>query len=404
MPEESDFELATKVMKRRDFCKYAGAAGGALILSPLVNACSRQSLRPASETGPLTTPTPTAVLTETAAPATPTLTAAGSETEPTAEPLLQPSSTPATASPTAAAALSSPIALVRDENRARGVASALALLDLAPMTGKSVLLKPNFNSADPSPGSTHPDILQALLTKLENLGAGQITLADRSGMGDTRQVMEQIGVSDLLNDFNCRTVVLDELAEDEWVLYRQAGLHWQDGFPIPRLLGDADVIVQTCNLKTHRYGGHFTMSLKNSVGLVAKTVRAGGHNYMTELHNSPHQRLMIAEINAAYEPDLIVMDGVEAFVSGGPANGRRVSSGIILAGRDRVAMDAAGVAILRMFGTTAEVSRGRVFDQEQIARAVELGLGAAGPEQIEFITADDQSAEFAGRVREFLLA
>jgi uncharacterized protein (DUF362 family) len=265
-------------------------------------------------------------------------------------------------------------------------------------------LKPNFNSADPSPGSTHPDILRTLLSQLADMGAGAITLVDRSGMGNTRQVMEQIGVFELVGDYDCQVVVLDELAEEEWVLHRQEGLHWQDGFPIPRLLTDADIVIQTCNLKTHRYGGHFTMSLKNSVGFVAKTLRAGGHNYMTELHTSRHQRLMIAEINLAYEPDLIVMDGIEAFVSGGPANGERANPGVILAGRDRVALDAAGVAILRMFGTTTDVSRGRVFDQEQIARAAELGLGASRPEHIEFITADASSAEFAQQMREILLA
>lgn len=278
------------------------------------------------------------------------------------------------------------------------------LLKQESFRGRDILLKPNFNSADPSPGSTHPDILRALLSQLNSLGAGHITLADRSGMGDTHNVMEKLGVSDLVRDFGCLTAVLDELPEDEWVIYRQPGLHWQDGFPVPRLLLDADAIVQTCNLKTHRYGGHFTMSLKNSVGFVAKFVGGNSYNYMTELHNSPHQRLMIAETNLAYEPDLIVMDGVEAFVSGGPAQGKRVKPGVVLAGHDRVAMDAVGVAILRMFGTTPEVSRGRIFEQEQIARAARLGLGAAGPEQIEFVTDDVQSSEFAEQLRELLLA
>jgi hypothetical protein len=51
------------------------------------------------------------------------------------------------------------------------------------------------------------------------------------------------------------------------------------------------------------------------------------------------------------------------------------STHVVLAGTDRVAIDAIGVAILWLFGTTPEVSRGKVFEQEQIARAVELGLG-----------------------------
>ncbi|MCG2753467.1 MAG: DUF362 domain-containing protein [Desulfobacteraceae bacterium] len=51
--------------------------------------------------------------------------------------------------------------------------------------------------------------------------------------------------------------------------------------------------------------------------------RRHGFNYMQELHTSPHQRKMIAEINAPFSPDLIILDGIEAFVDGGPAEGKR---------------------------------------------------------------------------------
>ena len=114
----------------------------------------------------------------------------------------------------------------------------------------------------------------------------------------------------------------------------------------------ADAVVQACCLKTHRYGGHFTLSLKNSVGLVGKQIPGEGYNYMNELHGSAHERHMIAEINTAYAPALIVMDGVEAFVEGGPATGKKVNANVVLASSDRVAIDAVGVALLRHFGTT----------------------------------------------------
>ncbi len=54
---------------------------------------------------------------------------------------------------------------------------------------------------------------------------------------------------------------------------------------------------------------------------------------------------MIAEINTAYKPDLIVLDGIQAFVNGGPDQSRLVTSNVILAGTDRVAIDAVGVAL-----------------------------------------------------------
>ncbi len=124
---------------------------------------------------------------------------------------------------------------------------------------------------------------------------------------------------------------------------------------------------------------------------------------MRELHTSPYQRQMIAEINTAYSPDLVVLDGVEAFVDGGPARGTRVEAGVILAGSDRVAIDAVGVAILRLLGTTPEVSQGQIFEQEQIARAAELGLGIKSPDKIQLVTDDAESEAFVGRVRDILL-
>ena len=125
---------------------------------------------------------------------------------------------------------------------------------------------------------------------------------------------------------------------------------------------------------------------------------------MSELHTSPYQREMIAEINAAYSTDLVVMDGVEAFIDGGPAQGTRADANIILAGSDRVAIDAVGVAILRSLGTTPDVSQGRVFEQTQISRAAELGLGERSPEEIELVTDDAESRAFADKVKEILLA
>ena len=295
------------------------------------------------------------------------------------------------------------VAFVKTSDRAAGVARAIDLLRLAPFKGKDLFIKPNYNSADRTPGSTHNDTLAALVQKLRALGAGPLTLGDRSGMGVTREVMEAKETFRLARDMGLKTVVFDELEAREWDLVRpQAGSHWQKGFAIPKVVRQAGGVVQSCCLKTHRFGGHFTLSLKNSVGLAAKFFPGEPYNFMRELHSSPDQRRMIAEINAAYRPDLVVLDGVEAFTTGGPDDGKKVSSGVILASADRVAIDAVGVAILRYFGTTPEVSRGPVFAQEQIARAVELKLGVGGPAEIELVTGDAESADYAKKIRAVL--
>lgn len=295
------------------------------------------------------------------------------------------------------------VALVSTDDRHGGTRKAIELLGEIPIAGKRVLLKPNFNSADPTPGSTHNDVLRSMVEWLWERGAKAITVADRSGMGDTRRVMRDKGVMDLAGELDFDAVVLDELGRSDWEFVRPDESHWRDGFFIARPCLEADIVVQTCCLKTHRYGGHFTLSLKNSVGLVAKTIPGDGYNFMTELHSSAHQRRMIAEINTAYVPSLVVLDGVEAFVSGGPDRGKKVSTQVILAASDRVAVDAVGATLLRMYGTTPEVARGKVFDLEQISRAVDLGLGVATPEAIEILTGDLESQARAGQVREALL-
>jgi uncharacterized protein (DUF362 family) len=235
------------------------------------------------------------------------------------------------------------------------------------------------------------------------MGAGRVTVGDRSGMGDTRRVMERKGIFGMADELGFETVVFDELDADGWEMTDVEGSHWQQGFAVARPVLEAEGIVQTCCLKTHRYGGHLTLSLKNSVGLAAKWVPGESYNYMNELHSSPHQRRMIAEINATYQPDLILLDGVEAFVEGGPDRGKLVEAQVVLAGTDRVAIDAVGVALLRHFGTTPAVSQGPIFAQEQIARAVELGLGVKGPEEIEMVTDDPESEAYAAQIREILM-
>jgi len=137
------------------------------------------------------------------------------------------------------------------------------------------------------------------------------------------------------------------------------------------------------------------MSLKVSTGMVHR------HN-MSELHLSRWKREMIAEMNVAYEPSLIIMDGVEASYEGGPMTGEGWSANLTFASKNRVAIDAVGVAALKMHGTTSEIEKRGVFEQTQIKRAVELGLGASTPSEIRVVPADESSIEIAENLQKAL--
>jgi uncharacterized protein (DUF362 family) len=289
----------------------------------------------------------------------------------------------------------SKVALVYTSDHKEGVREAVRLLDTNPVKGKTVILKPNFNTADSFPASTHNDTLHSLISVLREMGSIRIILAERSGPAKTQEVMEQKGIYEMSNKLGFEIINLDEVEPEGWVHLKPEKSHWENGFKFARVYHEADCIVQTCCLKTHGFGGHFTISLKNSVGMVERS-------FMRELHKSHYQRQMIAEINTSYVPDLIVMDGIKAFVSGGPMYGEEADAHIVVAGNDRVAVDATGVATLRLLGTIPAVTQGTVFEQEQIARAIELGLGVMSPDGIQFITPDSKSSELAKRLERII--
>jgi len=64
------------------------------------------------------------------------------------------------------------------------------------------------------------------------MGAKKITVGDRSGMGDTRQVMEKLGVFKMAEALGFEAMVLNELAPEDWVMIQSPGGHWTRRFPV----------------------------------------------------------------------------------------------------------------------------------------------------------------------------
>lgn len=249
-------------------------------------------------------------------------------------------------------------------------------LDWIPQ-GARILVRPNLNTPDPPPGSTSPEVFDAVLTLLEGRSPREVIVGEKSMIGlDTREVAALTGLDRIAEAHGASFVSFDELP---WEHYHLADARsWPRGFSMPRLLREVDAYITLPVAKTH-WTATFTMALKGQVGLTADEDR----------RQLPHGRGldgyfgdMIAELSLACLPDLVVMDATKCFVTDGPNVGTLREPGLIIASRDTVANDVVGLALLKHLGTTPKIQSKPVWAQPQIKRAIELRLGVADPDEL----------------------
>jgi len=147
------------------------------------------------------------------------------------------------------------ILLSAARDRVESLGRLFSAADLSGITGRSVAVKANYNSADPFPASTHPDTLGCPRGSSAGRGGHGRDPGRTERDGDHRQVLEERGVLRLAADMGFTVVPLDGTGRDRWTRVKEPGLHWEDGFWISREFTTAGCVVQTCCCKTHRYGG-----------------------------------------------------------------------------------------------------------------------------------------------------
>ncbi|MBT9149413.1 MAG: hypothetical protein DDT27_01497 [Dehalococcoidia bacterium] len=225
---------------------------------------------------------------------------------------------------------------------------------------ETVLVKPNYNSAHPPPGSTATDFLRAVLLLLREHGAEKLIVGESTSQLNHRKVMEQAGVFHVTQELDVPVVVFDE---DGWENVTVGGQYLKR-VKLTRTLRRVDRVVYLCCPKAH-HAAQFTGSLKLGMGFVS--------NWRRTLWHFRHLQEKIADLNLVLKPDLIVADMRRTFIAGGPATGELREPDLLLASRNRVAIDVEAIRIIQSFpGHSLPDEAGTVT---QIARATELGLG-----------------------------
>lgn len=227
--------------------------------------------------------------------------------------------------------------------------------------GEAVLLKPNFNTADTYPASSSLDFLEAVVEIVKTTNPSRILLGDSCTISQkTSSVMEKLGIFELGKRLGIEIVNFDK---EKFVTKKIPGTYLKS-VCFPKILFEVDKIILLPCIKTHRYA-RFTVSLKLAVGLLKKLDRLRMH--------ASHLEEKIAELNLAYQPDLIIADGRKSFVTNGPESGDMVEPNTLLAGTDRVALDIEAVRLLQSFHAK-NLLVGDVLEQPMIKHARELGI------------------------------
>ena len=146
-------------------------------------------------------------------------------------------------------------------------------LDRLVKRGDTILLKPNYNTADPFPGSNDPEFVKAVIEMLYEAGAEKVILGERTAFLHSRRVLERAGIVKMAEEAGAEVRVF---GKDGWnALFDMQG--WRRiGVPggqylrrvaLARGALDIQKIVYIPLIKTH-HAADFTGSIKLSMGFV----------------------------------------------------------------------------------------------------------------------------------------
>ena len=205
-------------------------------------------------------------------------------------------------------------------------------------SGQRVLLKPNLLSAkDPERAiTTHPNLVEAVAEEVRRVGAVPF-IGDSPGgaIRGIKRVWANTGMEEM-----ARRAGL-ELANFEASGSR--GIKFgKYTFYISKSVLDADVIINLPKLKTHSLT-LLTCAVKNMFGVMPGFRKGEQH----KLYPKPAEFAgMLVHLYKLVTPSLNIVDAVLAMEGNGPSSGRPRMLGLLMAGEDAVAVDAAAARVI----------------------------------------------------------
>lgn len=223
--------------------------------------------------------------------------------------------------------------------------------------GQLVLVKPNMLESGHRDFlvTTHPEVVRAVLRLVKEAG-GMPLVGDSPAFESTQKVAEKTGIMAVCREEGARLVSFDETCRVSYAAGKMA-----QGFSLAKACVEVDVVVSVAKMKTHSLTG-ITGAVKNLFGAVV-----GGEKAQYHLRMQKHADFAawLVDLAECLRPVVSIVDGVRAMEGQGPRNGTAYEAGVVLAGANPFAVDAAMGRLMGFAGGRLPVE----------LEAVQRGLG-----------------------------
>ncbi|MBI5206256.1 MAG: DUF362 domain-containing protein [Candidatus Firestonebacteria bacterium] len=224
--------------------------------------------------------------------------------------------------------------------------------------GEEVVLKPNI-SWDRTPelaANTNPMVLREVILLCLEANAKKIKIIDRP-CNDPERSYVSSGAFKVVEEINDSKVELLQMDPRKFKIINIPGATHLKKWHFYEDFLNADKII-SIPIAKHHSSTEITMSFKNTMGMV------GGQRSL--LHENIHHNLV--DLNRVLIPSLIILDAIRIITRNGPQGGDIKDTKItntVIAGTDRVSIDAYGATLFNKKGT----------DLDYLRYAYEAGMG-----------------------------
>jgi uncharacterized protein (DUF362 family) len=231
-------------------------------------------------------------------------------------------------------------------------------------SGKRVFVKPNIVSHERYPTTTHPDVLREVLQALTEKDC-EVIVGDGPApdAGSSTKIIEHHPLQSVCGKFD---VELCNLHEEP---FKRVMTKTGYKLKVSEVPFSYQYLISLPVIKYHK-GVKLTGALKNLFGFLHNRERILMHAGFKNIHRS------IAELHNVFKANLTIMDGARTMRMAQELRhgGKVLRLGYMFAGKDPVALDCAGLMLLR--NIIPELEGLKSQNVEHINYAIRLGIGS----------------------------